>query len=138
MKRLLIISLLLITSCYKNQIDKLELNPGNFHDEYFYVSNVSYDMTCSVQKDSAEINFLKKTYIKRGIYRYTISGTTYYVEKDTTIALQENYKYNAMGFKVMLYEKNKIKRDSYDFKFSPNMRMRWSAFDEILENSLQR
>jgi len=137
MKRLLIISLLLITSCYKNQIDKLELNPGNFHDEYFYVSNVSYDMTCSVQKDSAEINFLKKTYIKRGIYRYTISGTTYYVEKDTTIALQENYKYNAMGFKVMLYEKNKIKRDSYDFKFSPNMRMRWSAFDEILENSLQ-
>lgn len=140
MKKLviLLISLLSICSCImKQDFDNSGLIYNNFHDECSFGDSVFFYMNCNVSPKEAEFYFVKRELIN--IQRDTISvwENLYIIKNSDTYITNEVYKYNSTDFKKVLIEKSFTPRDTTVFKFSKNMYMTWSCFDEIYKTYIE-
>ena len=119
-------------SCYYTEnLRDNSLISGHYHDNCSFGDTLLFTMDCTINDNEAEMFFTKRHYALKDSTDVQVLDKVYHVRHDTLIALSEEYRYSAEGFKQMLTIKNQIKRDSSTFKFSPNMYCTWKFFDEI-------
>ena len=134
---LILLSLICITSCYKNISDEQYLRYGSFYDEINLNDSTSYYMSCNIVPDEVEMYFVKKERYTISIERVAIIDTVYYVKKYSSDISREVYKYDHKEFRELMIEKNKLPRDTTIFKFTPNMYCSWKVFDKIYNTSIK-
>ena len=120
-----------ISSCYKVYIDKPQLEPAFFYDEYAMCDTVIFNMACNVYQDSVQMHFIKRSYFTKDKYNVSLFGEDYSINKYYVVLLEEEYKYYPDNFKRMLLQKNKNDREGIGFMFSANMGMTWDTFDKM-------
>lgn len=127
----ILLSVFIISACYKTEIYKPELTLGFFHSECSIGDSLFYYMNCNVNYEYADIQFIRKNVKTIKEYHYFFNNTEYTIKKDTVITLMENYKYYGELFKYMLTDKNQENRDTTIFKITSNMYCTWECFDKM-------
>ena len=108
----ILLSVFIISACYKTEIYKPELMPGFFHSECSIGDSLFYYMNCNVNYEYADIQFIRKKVKTINEYHYLFDNTEYTIKKDTVITLMEDYKYYGDLFKY-----NGEKLPSYPAEF---------------------
>lgn len=103
----------------------------SFQDICKYDDNTTYYMSCNINQEEVELYFTKKSYVLIWTEDVNSQGMVYHVNRDTVYIDIEDYRYTHNEFAELLVQKNKIKRDTTIFKFTPNMYCNWSTFDQI-------
>ena len=140
MKKLIALMAILfaLVSCYKVEQYNVGLRPNYFLDSVTLGDTVQYNMSCAVNRESAEINFAMKKYIVKEVITWDFGEAVYTTNRDSVVTRFTNHNYTPDEFRIMLLVKNKEQRDTTIFKFDDNMYMSWKVFDEMYNNYIAK
>lgn len=129
-KIILVLIILLLSSCFKTTTIDTAPIIGNFHSEC-RLGNIEYYGNYNVSKDSVEMYFIRKERVFLYTYTQVFDNTEYTFDKDTIYIDKELYHYDINQFKDILIQKNSLPRDTTIFKITRNMYCTWECFDEM-------
>jgi hypothetical protein len=128
---LILLSIICLSSCFKGIYTDTPAPTGTFNEEITIGDTLIYYTSCNMTRQEVELYFVKRIRRILGINEWDALNMTYYMEKDTVIISQEDYRYTPDEFKEVLAEKNKIKRDTTIFHFTQEMCCSWELFDKM-------
>ena len=140
MKKVILFLILLLgmSSCVKyEQTINPWLTPRTFVDVCKTKDSTTYYMCCNIGKEEVEIYFAKKQYVLLWVEDIDFGNQIYHMNRDTVYIDREDYRYTPDEFIDVLINKNKTKRDTTIFKFTPNMYCSWKVFDEIYNTYIE-
>lgn len=128
---LILLSIICLSSCYKNDVYNSGLMSTTFTDTFSVGDTVTYYMSCNVINEKVEMYFVRRIEAKIGVTPISVADNVYYRDDIEIIITIEDYKYEKDEFIEMLIEKNQIPRDADIFKFSSVMYCSWKVFDKM-------
>ena len=128
---LILLSIICLSSCYKNDVYNTRLMGASFTDTFSVGDTVTYYMSCNVINEKVEMYFVRRLKTKIGSTDVSEMDNVYYRDDCEIVITIEDYKYTNDEFVEMLIEKNQIPREGDIFKFSSVMFCSWEVFDKM-------
>ena len=128
---LILLSIICLSSCYKNNVYNTRLMGASFTDTFSVGDTVTYYMSCNVVDEKVEMYFVRRVETKIGVTPISVADNVYYRDDIEIIITIEDYNYTNDEFIEMLIEKNQISREGDIFKFSSVMYCSWKVFDKM-------